>query len=413
VARSIHRLSSAKVANAKPKALPDGTLRAKLYPDGGGLYLQVTPQRADDKGKPRVAKSWIFRFTAAGGKERYMGLGPLDIVGLADAREKAAECRKLRHDGVDPIAEKRTRKATAALEQAKVMTFDQCAEAYINAHMASWKSPGHLKQWKNSLATYVTPVFGSVPVNAVDLALVTKVIEPLWSTKSETASRLRGRIEAILDWAATREFRKGDNPARWKGHLENLFPNVSKVHDVENFPALPYARMSDFMRDLRDQRLPHKWTLEFTILTAARSIEVLGATWSEIDLKSNTWTVPGARMKAGKEHRVPLGERAVSVLETMRARRENDYVFPGQRTQKATADVMLTVVRRMHYADVTVHGFRSTFKDWAAECTDFEDWVSEKALAHRVGDETRRAYQRGDLFEKRRKLMGAWENFCG
>jgi integrase len=408
VSRSLHRLSSAKVDKAKPKKLPDGTLRVKLYPDGGGLYLQVTPLK-----DARIAKSWIFRFTAARGKERYMGLGPFDVVGLADAREKAAECRKLRYDGVDPIEAKRTQRACVATQQAKTMTFDQCAEAYMAAHLASWRHPGHAKQWKQSLANYVSPVFGSLPVQAIDVALVMKIIEPMWATKSETAARVRGRIELILDWAAARGLRDADNPARWKGRLENLLPRRTKVHTVQHYAALPYDKIPGFMSDLRGRQLLHAPTLEFTVLTAARTTEVLGAPWSEIDLTTRTWSIPANRMKGGKEHRVPLSDPAIAILERMKAKRENDYVFPGEHRAKGSHTALLLVLERMGRGDLTTHGFRSTFRDWAAERTDFPSWVVEMALAHAIGNGVEAAYRRGDLFEKRRQLMGAWSDFCG
>jgi integrase len=408
LSRSIHRLSSAKVANAKPKKLPDGTRRVNLYPDGGGLYLQVTPLNGS-----RVAKSWIFRFTAANGKERYMGLGPLDIVGLANAREKAAECRKLRYDGIDPIETKRSQRAAVAVQQAKAMTFDQCTEAYIAAHLASWKHPAHVKQWKQSMAKYVSPAFGSLPVQDIDVGLVMKVIEPMWETTPETASRVRGRIESVLDWAAARNFRGEDNPARWKGRIENLLPQRAKISAVQHYEALPYVKIPDFMPDLRGQQLAHVMTLEFTVLTATRTSEVLGAPWTEIDLENRIWTIPGTRMKSGKEHRVPLSDPAVAILKRMLARRENDYIFPGERRAKASDFVLRNVLRKMDYPDLTVHGFRSTFRDWAAECTDFPSHVIEMALAHSISNGVEAAYRRGDLFEKRRQLMDAWANFCG
>jgi integrase len=407
LSRSLHRLSSAKVANAKPKKLPDGTLRPKLYPDGGGLYLQVTPSKAG------IAKSWIFRFTAAGGKERYMGLGPVDVVGLADAREKTAECRKLRYEGTDPIEQKRSQRASKAVQQAKTMTFDQCAEAYMAAHLASWKHPGHAKQWKQSLANYVSPVFGSLPVQEIDVGLVMKVIGPIWATKTETASRVRGRIESILDWAAAHKFRDKDNPARWKGHLESLLPRRTKVRTVQHYAALPYAMIPEFMEDLRGRPLVHAPTLEFTVLTAGRTSEVLSAPWSEIDLMARTWTIPANRMKGGREHRVPLSDPAIAVLERMKAKRENDYIFPGEQRAKASHTALLLVLERMGHGDLTVHGLRSTFRDWAAECTDFPSHVVEMALAHAIGNGVEAAYRRGDLFEKRRQLMDAWAHFCG
>jgi integrase len=400
VSRSLHRLSSAKVVNAKPRKASDGSLKTKLYADGGGLYLQVTPSASG------VAKSWIFRFSH-GGKERYMGLGALDVVGLAAARAKAVECRKQNHEGVDPISARRVKKATVS-----VMTFDQCKTAYIDAHRATWKHPNHVSQWQNSLANYASPVIGNLPVDVIDLKLVMQVIEPIWQTKNTTADRVRSRIESILDWAATREMRSAENPARWRGRIENLLPRPSKVWTIQNYPALHYDDIPGFIKKLRGLEFRHALTLEFTILTVARTTEVLGAQWSEIDMKERLWTIPPHRMKGGKEHRVPLTERPMAILLQLIAKQENGHVFPGERTAQAASTVMREALHRLGYDKLTVHGFRSTFSDWVAECTDFPDWVADKALAHLVGDETKRAYQRGDLLEKRRLLMDAWGTYC-
>jgi hypothetical protein len=298
--RSIHRLSAAKVKNAKPGRRPDGASRVRSYADGGGLYLQVTP------GAASISKSWIFRYATGDGKERFMGLGSLDAVGLADARTKAAECRKQRAQGADPIEEREAQRTAAAIERAKAMTFDQCAEKYIAALRTGWRNPKHASQWKNTLATYVSPVFGKLPVGSVDVGLVIKVLEPIWATKPETASRLRGRVEAVLDWAAARGFHDGDNPARWKGRLENLLPRKSKVRTVQHHAALPFTKAAHFMCSLRERDGTAARALEFAVLTAARTGEVLGARWEEIDFSAKTWIVPADRMKGGREHRVPL-----------------------------------------------------------------------------------------------------------
>ncbi len=379
MARSIHRLSPATVKYAKPRKRPDGTLRVQLYADGGGLYLQVTPGSNGD-----ISKSWIFRFATADRTERYMGLGSLDAVSLAEAREKAADCRKLREQGKDPIDARNAQRASAAAQRAKAMTFDQCAERYIAAHRAGWRNPKHTSQWGNTLAAYASPVFGHLPVKAVDIGLVIKALEPIWALKPETASRVRGRIEAVLDWAAARGFRENDNPARWKGRLDKLLPRRSKVRAVQHLAALPYAETGAFMRDVRERDATAARALEFAVLTAARTGEVLGAQWSEIDLKGKVWTIPAARMKSGREHRVPLSEAVVAVLERAREVRQNE----------------------------TAHGFRSTFRDWAAERTSFPSEVVEMALAHAVSDKVEAAYRRGDLFDKRRKLMDAWASYC-
>jgi integrase len=406
MARSIHRLSAVKVTNAKPGKRADGSLRAKLYADGGGLYLQVSPTNGN------ISKSWIFRYAVGARDERYMGLGSLDTVSLAEARMKAAECRKLREQGEDPIEARRVQRATAAAERAKTMTFDQCAQSYITAHRSGWQNPKHASQWENTLATYVSPVFGKLSVQAVDVGLVMKAIETIWATKPETASRVRGRIEAVLDWAAARGFRDADNPARWKGRLENLLPSRSKVRAVQHHAALPYPEMGAFMLALRGRESVAARALEFAILTAGRTGEVLGARWGEIDLNAKMWIVPAARMKAGREHRVPLADAAVAVLQGMLKVRENDHVFPGDRRATLSNMALLMLLRRMGRGDLTAHGFRSTFRDWAAECTGFPSEVVEMALAHAIGNKVEAAYRRGDLFEKRRKLMDAWSSYC-
>jgi integrase len=407
MSRNIHRLSPVRVKNARPGKRPNGTPRVQLYADGGGLYLQVTPGAKD-----HCSKSWLFRYASGNRKERYMGLGSFDVVSLAEAREKAAECRKLRDQGKDPIETRSAQRATAAAERVKAMTFDQCAERYIAAHRAGWRNPKHAAQWQTTLATYVSPTFGPLPVHAVDVGLVIKVLEPIWSTKPETASRVRGRIEAVLDWAAARGFRDADNPARWKGRLDKLLPRPSKVRAVQHHAALPYREIGAFTRLLRDRPATAARALEFAILTAARTGEVLRASWSEIDLKTKIWTVPANRMKSGREHRVPLSDAALAVLEQMNSLRQNDRIFPGDRRETLSDMALLMLLRRMNRSDLTAHGFRSTFRDWAAERTNFPSEVVEMALAHAVSDKVEAAYRRGDLFEKRRKLMDAWASYC-
>jgi integrase len=404
--RSIHRLSTARVKNAKPGKRRDGRPRARVYADGGGLYLQVTPGSAND------SKSWIYRYASATGKERFMGLGSLDTVTLAEARAKATDCRRLRERGIDPIDARDAQRTSAAVEHAKARTFDQCAEHYITAHRAGWRNLRHLSQWKNTLATYVSPVFGDLPVGSIDVGLVMKVIEPIWATKPETASRVRGRIEAVLDWAGARGFRDTDNPARWKGRLENLLPRRSKVRAVKHHPALPYVETRDFMHSLRQQDSVTARALEFALLTAARTGEVLGAKWSEIDLKTKMWTVPGNRMKGGREHRIPLSDPAAAVLERMLKVRENDYIFPGDRRATISNMGLPRLLWRMGRDDLTPHGFRSTFRDWAAERTSFSREVIEMALAHAINNKVEAAYLRSDLFDKRRKLMETWAAYC-
>ena len=361
-----------------------------MHHDGGGLYLQVSAGGA---------KSWIFRFMLDG-HTREMGLGPVHAIPLAEARKRAAECRSMRLDGSDPIEARNAQRNEKKLEAAKGMTFDSCAAAYIAAHKAGWQNAKHREQWPNTLNTYAGPVFGSLPVRAVDVGLVMKALKPIWQTKPETASRLRGRIEAILDWAKVREYRKGENPARWRGHLDKLLPARSKVRKVEHHPALAYDELADFVAALRSQEGIASRALEFLILTAARTGEVIGARWDEIDLKEKIWVVPAARMKAGREHRVPLSAAAVAVLDRIKEIRESDFVFPGGKKGKPLSNMaMLAVLKRMEGDELTAHGVRSSFRDCAAESTTFPHEVAEMALAHTVGDKVEAAYRRGDLLQ--------------
>jgi integrase len=370
-----------------------------MYGDGGGLWLQIT-----GKG----GKSWIFRFTLDG-KSREMGLGSAMTFSLAEARDRALTCRKLCAEGIDPIEARNARRDAARIEAAKAITFRQCAAAYIEAHKAGWRNAKHAAQWAATLDTYANPAFGDLPVQAVDTALVMKAVEPIWATKPETATRVRGRIESILDWATTRGFRRGENPARWKGHLANLLPKRSRVKKVEHHAALPFAEVPAFMKALAEQPGVSANALAFTILTAARTGEIIGAKWSEIDLDAGVWTVPAERMKAGVEHRVPLSDPALQILREMEAIRSGDFVFPGGKRGRPLSNMaMLKTLERMGRDDLTVHGFRSSFRDWASETTAFPSEVVEAALAHTIESKVERAYRRGDLFEKRRELMGAW-----
>jgi integrase len=395
VARTTGRLTALKVARAKTPG---------MYADGGGLYLQVTERGA----------SWLYRFML-NGRAREMGLGPLALFGLSDARAKALDARRLRHDGIDPIEARKAQRMRARLDAAKAMTFQQCAEAHIKAHRVGWRNGKHATQWEATLATYAGPIIGALPVQAIDTALVLKVLEPIWTVRSATASRLRGRIEAIVDWAKVRGYRGGENPARWRGHLDKLLPARSKVRKVEHHAALPYAELPGFLVALREHQGIAARALEFTILTAARTGEVIGARWSEVDLLDKTWTVPAGRMKAGREHRVPLPARALAILEEMLAHRHSDdqFLFPGGKPGQPLSNMaFLMLLRGMGRGDLTTHGFRSSFRDWVAERTSFPSEVAEMALAHAVGNKVEAAYRRGDMFEKRRKLMEAWATFC-
>jgi integrase len=394
MARQVQRLSARSVAAER---------KPGMHADGLGLYLYVSKSGA---------KSWIYRFMLRG-RSRDMGLGGLDVVSLSEARERALEARKLVKAGIDPIEERNAERAREAVDAASRMTFADCARALIKSHEAGWRNPKHRQQWRNTLATYAYPVFGNLPVDTVDTGLVMKVIEPLWTTKTETASRLRGRIEAVLDWAAARGYRSGENPARWRGHLDKLLPRREKVQRVQHHPAMSYEDVAAFMQALRDREGFAARGLEFLILTAARPGEVYGAAWDEIDLDKAVWTIPDGRMKAGMEHRVPLTDRAIVLLQEMQRLRISNFVFPGQGPGRPLSNMaFLQLLKRMGHGDLTAHGFRSTFRDWAAERTSFPRELAEKALAHAVGNKVEAAYQRGDLFDKRRKLMDAWAQYC-
>lgn len=390
----VGKLTALAVKNAT------ATGKARYTGDGLGLWLQVTPTGA---------KSWIFRYTRDG-KAREMGLGATHTISLAEARELALACRQQLQRGVDPLGEREAARLAAKLEAAKAMSFDQCAAAYIEAHRAGWKNAKHASQWENTIATYASPIIGALPVAAIDTPLVMKVIEPIWQTKAETAARLRGRIESILDWATVRELRQGDNPARLRGHLDHLLAKrlaSSRGHHA----ALPYDQIGSFMADLRKQEGIAARALEFLILTAARTGEVIGARWEEFDLTAGVWTIPAERMKAKKEHRVPLSARA---LEIIGAQGEpGDFVFAGRRAGQPLSNMALMMtLRRMGRTDLTAHGFRSTFRDWAAEQTAYPHEVAEMALAHTVGNKVEAAYRRGDLYQKRVGIMRDWAKRC-
>ena len=342
-----------------------------------------------------------------------MGLGPVDLISLAEARDKAFAARRQVYDGLDPIEAKRAASVALRLDQARALTFKDAAEKYIAAHRAGWKTAKHASQWTATLGTYVYPVFGALPVAAIDVTLVTKVLEPIWSTKPETAGRVRGRVESVLDWATARGYRVGENPARWRGHLDKLLPAQGKVRKVEHHAALPYAEIGAFVTKLRKHDGISAFALEFAILTAGRTGEVLGALWDEIDLPAKLWTVPARRMKSRKEHRVPLSAPAIALLRNLEKTRVGDFVFPGGRRGKSLSNMALLMqLRHMGRTDLTAQGFRSTFRDWAAEETNFPNEVAEMALAHAVADKVEAAYRRGDMFVKRSKIMDAWAEFC-
>jgi len=379
-------------------------LRVGMHGDGAGLYLQVKNGGA----------SWVLRFQI-NGKPRYMGLGPLTLFGLKDARTRALEAKKLKHDGTDPIAERRRKRAQQRLEAANSITFDEAAKQCIAKRKGGWRNEKHAAQWQTTLATYASPVLGSVPVKDIDTPLVMKVLDPIWSKIPETAKRVRQRMEVVLDWATAFGYRQGPNPARWRGNLKELLPPPGKVRAVKHHTALPYAVMPEFMVALADQAGTAALALEFTILTAARTGEVIGARWQEIDFAQKIWIVPAGRMKSGKEHRVPLSSRAIEILLSLKPDTPSPdaFVFQGGAKGKPMSNMAMTMVlRRMKREDLTVHGFRSSFRDWAAERTGYANEVAEMALAHAVGDRVEAAYRRGDMFEKRRRIMANWCEFC-
>lgn len=397
--RARKKLSAKDVANA---------IEPGRYGDGGGLELQVSKWKT---------KSWLFRYMRHG-KTHWLGLGAYPDVSLSDAREAAEEQRKLLRNHVDPIETMKERRIAAAVEAAKSLTFKECAERYIEAHKASWKSDKHAGQWTATLETYAYPVIGHLPVSTVDTGLVLKIVEPIWSTKTETASRIRGRVETILSWARARGYRTGENPATWRGHLDQLLPARSQVAPVEHHAALQYRDLPAFMAKLRAKHGISARALEFTILTAARTGDTIGGKWREVDKAEKLWTVPKDRVKGKKgarkrDHVVPLSAPALAVLEDLPV--EGDYLFPGGEKGAGLSNAAMSeLLKGMGYSpDVaTVHGFRSTFKDWCMEQTAYGDELSEMALAHTIKDKVKAAYHRGDMLEKRRRLMTDWARFC-
>jgi integrase len=365
-----------------------------------GLALNVTPTGA---------RSWILR-AVVGRKRRDMGLGSFPEVSLASAKTEATEKRKLIRDGIDPIEARRAAQAALKAEQASFINFKDAATQYVAAHEKGWKNAKHAAQWKTTLETYAYPVIGSLRVRDVSLAHIMKIIEPMWNEKAETANRLRGRIEAVLDWARARGFRVGDNPAQWRGNLDTLLPPRNKVSKVKHHAALNWQDCPAFLSELRKHEGIGPRALEFVVLTACRSGEVRGATWAEIDMNGAVWTIPAGRMKAEKEHRVPLSAAALKVLQSAKKEGGGDLVFPNSKG-KILSDMTLTMLLRRMKTPCTVHGFRSTFRDWAGETTAFPREVIEHAMAHQLKDRAEAAYARGDLFIKRIALMKTWAEF--
>lgn len=366
-----------------------------------GLYLSVARTGA---------RSWILR-TMVGNKRRDIGLGPYPAVTLAMAHEKAQRTRETIQRGIDPIAQKRELRASLIAEQVRELTFEQCATRYLDITRNQWKNPKHAKQWQSTLETYAYPVIGTMPVKHVSREHVLKILEPIWKDKTETASRLRGRIENVFSWAIETKLYPGLNPARLKDNLEKSLPKRSKVATVKHHAALNRDAMQGFISAVRLVGGVGSKALEFLIYTAARSGEVRGATWAEIDFKASTWTIPKERMKSGREHRVPLSTEAVKLLKPLPKGLDSPYVFTSL-TGKQLSDMTLSAVMRRMAVDAVPHGFRSTFKDWASETTDYPNALSEMALAHTIGNDVEAAYRRGDMFEKRRAMMEDWAAFC-
>lgn len=371
-----------------------------------GLYLQVSKQGT---------KSWLFRYTSPiTKKRREMGLGSLDFVSLAEARQLAVDNKRLVIDGKDPIEERKQSQLQKQLEQARNLTFREVAEACIQSKSHGWKNAKHAQQWTNSLEAYVFPTLGHLPISEVSTDLVLKILDPIWVTKAETASRVRQRIETIWDYGKARNYMSGENPARLKGHLDKILSKTAKVKRVRHFPALPYNEIGSFVKELRTRSGYSALGLEFLILTAARTGEIIGAKWSEIDLEKAVWTIPSERMKAGVEHRVPLPSRAVEILESITSNRNPEqHVFSGwKRNTGLSNNAFLALLKKMRRSDITPHGFRSTFRDWAAEeAHQFPNETVELALAHKVANAVEAAYRRGDQLERRRELMSEWDKF--
>jgi len=397
--RDSNRLTKLKVEKLK---------KPGRYGDGGGLALQISKWGT---------KAWLFRYERDG-REHQMGLGPLMTISLAEARQRATNARKVLLDGLDPIAARKEGRLAARLEAARQIKFQDCAEKYIASHEAGWRNEKHRTQWKSTLAKYAYPAIGDLPVSAIDTALIIKIIEPLWGKKTETASRLRGRIEKVLDWAKVRGFREGENPARWHGHLDHLLPKKSKIAAVKHHPALPYTEIPAFMAGLRARDGIGARALEFTVLTAARTGATIGATRDEVDVASRVWTVPPERAGTKitgdepKPRRVPLCDRALEILQSLPREKGNPHVFIGAKAGKSLTNMAMLELMREMRPEYVPHGFRSTFKDWCSETTNYPGEVSEAALWHVVADEVEAAYRRGDLFEKRRRLMRDWARYC-
>jgi integrase len=375
-----------------------------------GLYLQVS------HGVTGTGRSWIFRYTSpTTQKRREMGLGPTNVRKLAEVRSIVLSYRAQILAGQDPLDERQAARAANTLARSKQITFEQAAAECIKAKSPEWRNPKHRLQWVSTLTAYAHPKFGKVPVNLLTTEAIYEALKPIWQEKTETATRVRQRIEMVWDWAKARGYCSGENPARLRGGLGELLPKSKKIKRVKHHPALPYQRINTFMKDLRATNGTGRLAFELMILTATRTSEVIGARWEEIDMEAKVWAIPGDRMKAGKEHRIPLSTRAVQILKAMEKGRTSDYVFPGQSTRHQkhlSTGIFLSILKNMKgYEGITPHGFRSTFRDWAAETTAFANETLELALAHAISNQTEASYRRQDQLEKRRLLMQSWEKF--
>ena len=389
---AIHKLTPLKAKNASPGK----------YEDGAGLRLVVSHSGS---------RRWVLRYTLHGNR-REMGLGSFLEVSLAKARTKADEFRKQASEGIDPIESR-------LVEPLKIPTFTSCAAQFIRAHRRGWKNAKHARQWVSTMKTYARPVIGSKQVDIIKTEDILRVLSPIWTSKTETAKRVQGRIENIMDFASAHKYCDPLNPARWRGHLDKLLPKPSRVKTVVHHPAMPYTDLPDFMNELKLKSGISTNALQFLILTACRTGEVIKAEWSEIDIKAATWIIPASRMKARQEHRVPLSSQAIALLNSMPKIESNPYVFPGARHGKPLSNMaLLQVMRKMGYGvsgdrgEYVPHGFRSSFRDWSGEVSSFPRDVAEMALAHVIENKVEAAYRRGDLFDKRRKMMQEWSDYC-
>jgi integrase len=391
------------------------TTKPGRYRDGlvKGLLLQISASDATDDRPATLRKSWVLRFELHG-RERMMGLGSAADFSLKEARERARSARQLLADGIDPLATKRATLAAAKAAAAKVLSFREAAQRYFDQHEAEWSNAVHRDQFLSSLRTYAFPFIGTTDVAVIDTSDVLRVLQPIWLTKTTTASRVRNRIESVLDWAVVSNHRpRGDNPARWRGHLDQVLAKPAKVAPKQHHAALPYAELPAFLMDLRQREDVAAGALEFTILTAGRTREIIGAKWSEIDLdNAMMWVVPAARMKMKHEHRVPLSPAAVALLRVLPREDGNDFVFVGPHAGLGLGGMSMSrLLHRMGHRE-TVHGFRSSFSDWAHEETSHANHTIEISLAHKVGTEVEQAYRRKDMFAKRVKLMADWSRYC-